>query len=195
MKQILRVIQLHTNEKKLVKKSINGDRDAQRKLYSLHAPKMLSVCRYYIKDLHYAEDVLIQGFYKVFKNLEMYRGDGSFEGWIRKIMVRECLSHLRSKKDLVLIENDKGHSDDDLVQNDYQQFIDVEEIQQMIDELPKGYKTVFLLFAVEGYSHKEISAQLNISESTSKSQLFKARKMLQDRINELKNQEYEKQLS
>ncbi|SFS64337.1 RNA polymerase sigma-70 factor, ECF subfamily [Zhouia amylolytica] len=195
MKQILKVIQLHTNENKLIKRSIRGDREAQHKLYVRYAPKMLSVCRFYIKDIHFAEDTMIQAFCKVFTNLESYRNEGSFEGWIRKIMIRECLSFLRSKNRVLFLENESIYSDSECVQDNYQQLIDAEHIQLMIDALPDGYKMVFLLFAVEGYSHKEIAEKLAIKESTSKSQLFKARKMLQERINEFKNQEYETQSS
>ena len=90
----MKVIQF-TNEKQLIKKAIKADRSAQRRLYELHAPKMLSVCRYYIKDAFQAEEAMCNGFLKVFTHLESYQGTGSFEGWIRRIMVRESLSYLR----------------------------------------------------------------------------------------------------
>lgn len=190
MKKILKVIQLNTNQQKIISKAANGNRDAQRMLYEAYASKMLGVCRYYIKDTHYAEDVMISGFFKVFKYLGSYRKEGSFEGWIRKIMVRECLTFLRSKKELLSYEEDLLMKEDVKNVGAGIECIDAEEIQLMIDELPDGYRTVFLLFAIEGYSHREIAEALDISESTSKSQLFKARRMLQDKVNEFKKKEY-----
>ena len=86
----MKVIQLHNNEKRLIKKALKKDRKAQQSLYETYSPKMLSVCRMYVKDLHFAEDVMLKGFFKVFNNLSNFRSEGSFEGWIRKIMVREA---------------------------------------------------------------------------------------------------------
>ncbi len=142
---------------------------------------MLGVCRQYIRDVQFAEDVMVHSFVKVFKNLSSFEGRGSFEGWIRKIMVRESISHLRKKQFVVY--------DDDILENqDRSTFsnsdaFDVAHIQAQIDKLPEGYKMVFLLYAVEGYKHHEIAKMLQISEGTSKSQLFKARKMLQENLN------------
>ena len=94
----MKVIQLYKNESKLIKKAIQNNREAQHVLFELHAPKMLSVCRYYIKDTQHAEEAMLNGFFKVFSNLKRFKGEGSFEGWIRKIMVRESISFLRQKK-------------------------------------------------------------------------------------------------
>ena len=120
---------------------------------------------------------MLQGFLKVFTNLQKFKNEGSFEGWIRRIMVNTCLSYLR-KKNLVDL------SDEEYIFNDAAteslENTSLEDIQKMIDKLPNGYKMVFNLFAIEGYKHSEIAAQLDISESTSKSQLFKARKLLQE---------------
>ena len=146
-------------------------------MFEQYSPKMLGVCRQYVKDLHHAEDLLLQGFLKVFTNLHKFKHEGSFEGWIRRIMVNTCISYLRKKNRIDL-------SDEDYVFNDSAtvslESTTVEDIQKLIDQLPEGYKMVFNLFAIEGYKHLEIAEQLNISESTSKSQLFKARKMLQE---------------
>lgn len=142
---------------------------------------MLSICRYYIADLHFAEDVMITGFYKVFSNLPAFKNNGSFEGWIRKIMVRESISFLRSKKQMFFVEEEEK-----IVQEiDYNHTPEVDHLQLIIDELPDGYKSVFVMYAIQGYSHKEIAEMLHISESTSKSQLYKARKMLQHKLNGL----------
>jgi RNA polymerase sigma-70 factor (ECF subfamily) len=188
MKSLLKVIQLHKNESQLIQKAIKQNRDAQNVLFDLHAPKMLSVCRYYIKDLQHAEDVMLNGFFKVFSNLKSYKGAGSFEGWIRKIMVREAISFLRQLKHVEFTTEEVVF--DHEVSNTIKSEIEVAEIQQLIDDLPEGYKMVFVMYAIEGYKHHEISEVLNISEGTSKSQLFKARKMLQQKIEELNKLNY-----
>ena len=155
----------------------------------MFSPKMLSVCRQYIKRDDLAEEVMLNGFYKVFTKIEMYSGQGSFEGWIRRIMVNESLSELRRENKLQyadekLIENSLEHSED------LDSELAVEEIQRMIDKLPDGYKTVFVLYVVEGYKHSEIAELLQISEGTSKSQLSKARVMLQQMINKQNEKNY-----
>ena len=142
---------------------------------------MLGVCRQYIRDVQFAEDVMVGGFLKVFSHLEDFRFQGSFEGWIRRIMIRESISYLRKRQFVV-------YDDDILDKNENQSLdlsssqLDVEHIQLLIDGLPEGYKTVFILYAIEGYKHKEIAEMLEISESTSKSQLFKARRLLQEKL-------------
>ncbi|WP_458627698.1 RNA polymerase sigma factor [Winogradskyella sp. PC D3.3] len=184
----MKVIQLHKNETKLIERAANKNREAQHIMYELHAPKMLSVCRYYIKDVHQAEEVMLNGFFKVFKYLKTYKHEGSFEGWIRRIMVRESISYLRKKKKIEFaVEDDfldQGSS------NNINTNIEVAEIQQLIDGLPEGYRMVFVMYAIEGYKHNEIGELLKISEGTSKSQLFKARQMLQKKLKELNNNSY-----
>ncbi len=188
MNSLLKVIQLFKNEEKLIKKALKKDREAQHVLYNLYSPKMLGVCRYYISDLQYAEDVMLKGFFKVFSSLKSFKNVGSFEGWIRKIMVRESLSFLRQQKKI------EYSADEIETQNISSYGIDIElevdEIQQLIDELPDGYRMVFVLYAIEGYKHYEIAEMLKISEGTSKSQLFKARKMLQQKLKELNKTSY-----
>ncbi|UBZ12721.1 RNA polymerase sigma factor [Flagellimonas marinaquae] len=176
----MKIIALHSNEKQLIKKSIKGDQQAQRLLYDKFSSKMLSVCRQYIKDLHFAEDVMIHGFVKVFNHLSSYQHKGSFEGWVRTIMVRESISYLRKRQFVVYDDDTLELNGEVSTSNDG--ILDVEYVQHLIDELPEGYKAVFLLYAIEGYGHKEIAEMLEISEGTSKSQLFKARKMLQDNL-------------
>ena len=172
----MKIIPLHNKQKSLIKKAIDNNREAQQQLFEQHSPKMLGVCRQYVKDLHHAEDMMLQGFLKVFTNLYKFKDEGSFEGWIRRIMVNTCISYLR-KKNLVDL------SDEDYVFNDAAteslENTSVEDIQKLIDKLPDGYKMVFNLFAIEGFKHSEIAEKLGVSESTSKSQLFKARKLLQ----------------
>ena len=184
----MKVIQLHKNETKLIQKAVKNNREAQHVLYELHAPKMLSICRYYIKDVQKAEEVMLNGFFKVFKHIKTFKNEGSFEGWIRRIMVREAISFLRQQKHIEFT------AEDEILEQDYtnniKTNIEVAEIQQLIDSLPEGYKMVFVMYAIEGYKHYEIAELLNISEGTSKSQLFKARQMLQNKIKELNNSSY-----
>ena len=176
--QCMKVVSLHKNYSRLISKSKKGHRKAQHELYELFAPKMLSVCRQYVKKQEVAEEVMLSGFLKMFTHLGSYKNEGSFEGWIRRIMVNESISQLRRDKNLLFqdgteIENSKEHV------AYIETALEVNEIQKLIDALPDGYKTVFVLYAVEGYKHSEIAELLQISESTSKTQLFKARKMLQ----------------
>jgi len=176
----VKVIPLFKNESQLIARAVKNNRAAQQCLYDLHVVKMLSVCRMYIKDIHHAEEVMLNGFFKVFKHLHEFKNEGSFEGWVRKIMTRECISFLRSEKSLDFKE--LGLDEFNGSFNNIESDINVEEIQQIIDSLPEGYKVVFVMYAIEGYKHQEISEMLKINIGTSKSQLFKARKMLQDKL-------------
>ena len=188
MKPILKVIQLHKNEMQLIKRAIKNNREAQHILYELHAPKMLSVCRYYIKDLHQAEEAMLNGFFKVFKNLKSFKAEGSFEGWVRRIMIRESISFLRNQKHIEFSVEDIEVNED--YSNNIKTEIEVNQIQQVIDQLPEGYRMIFVMYAIEGYKHYEIAEMLNISEGTSKSQLFKARQILQQQIKKLNTTSY-----
>jgi len=185
--KLLKVITLHKSEKKLIENAIANSRKAQKELYELHAPKMLSVCRYYINDLQEAEGIMLNAFFKAFQKLKSFNNEGNFEGWLRRIMVNECMSFHRKRKVHMVtyeIEDFSQCSENSIVE-----MYDVAEIQVLIDELPKGYKMVFILYAIEGYKHKEIANMLQISENTSKSQLFKARKMLQCKLEYSKERE------
>jgi len=178
----MKVVSLHKNYKILISKASKGNTRAQHQLFELFAPKMLSVCRQYFKNSAIAEEVMLTGFLKVFTHLNTFKSQGSFEGWIRRIMINESISQLRKEKKLLFNEEEILENSLDLVAY-IETEIEVKEIQKMIDQLPNGYKTVFVLYVVEGYKHSEISEMLEISESTSKSQLYKARKMLQNFIN------------
>jgi len=180
----LKVIALHQQEKDLIGLAAENNRHAQQQVYSMFAPKMLGVCRQYIKDVHLAEDVMITAFMKVFTNLKNFEHKGSFEGWIRRIMVNECISCLRVQKKVSYLE-DEYYTEDTF--NNIESGLSVDDIQSLIDGLPDGYKMVFNLYAIEGYKHQEIAAMLGISEGTSKSQLSHARKMLQQLVNKQKN--------
>ncbi|AXG69779.1 ECF RNA polymerase sigma factor SigE [Kordia sp. SMS9] len=181
----MKVIQLHLQEGQLIKRAKRNDRKAQQVLYAQHAPKMLSVCRYYIANLHDAEEVMLSGFFKVFTQLKTYKNKGSFEGWIRRIMIRESISFLRKRKLLVAVDEIENYTE--ITECEVNVNAGVEEIQKAIDALPKGYKIVFNLYEIEGYKHQEIAEMLNISVSTSKTQLFKAKKTLQTQLRSKKN--------
>ena len=184
----MKIISFYSDEKSLIRKALSGDHRAQRQIYEQHAPRMLSVCRQYIRDLHFAEDVMVQGFTKVFNKLGSFRHEGSFEGWIRRIMVREAISNLRKRQFVVF--DDALASYEPQVAAKSESDLQVAYIQNLIDGLPEGYKMVFILHVVEGYRHAEIADLLEISESTSRSQLFKARQMLQDQLKPYKNLGY-----
>ncbi|GAB3710910.1 RNA polymerase sigma factor [Flavobacterium koreense] len=180
----MKVINLHQEEKEVIELAVENNRHAQHKIYSKFSPKMLSVCRQYIKDLHQAEDIMITAFMKVFTNLKNFKHEGSFEGWIRRIMINECISYIRVQKKVKFIE-DENYFEESF--NNIESQFSVEDIQFLIDNLPDGYKMVFNLYAIEGYKHQEIAEMLGINEGTSKSQLSHARKMLQNNISKLKN--------
>lgn len=175
----MKIISLFQSEKVLLHKAKSGNREAQKALYEQYAPKMLATCRRYIKDLHFAEDVMIEGFVKVFHNLHHFRSAGSFEGWIRRIMIREAIDFLRKRQFVVFdqehyeFQNSSYHSGDAL---------ELEQLEELIEQLPDGYRLVFVLYAIEGFKHSEIAQMLDITEGTSKSQLFKARRILQEQI-------------
>lgn len=146
---------------------------------------MLAVCLRYVNDMETARDLLQDGFVRVFTNIHSYTGTGSFEGWLRKIFVNGALEYLR--KSDVLRESTDLDSSADLVQSDSSaiEHLSAAELMKLIQELPVGFRTVFNMFAIEGYSHKEISEALGITESTSRSQFTRARQLLQKRIKEL----------
>ncbi len=180
----MKVLYLNQEEKKIIRLAIDNNRSAQQKIYTQFSPKMLSVCRQYIKDIHQAEDIMITAFMKVFVNLKNFQHNGSFEGWIRRIMVNECISHIRVQKKVNFIQEEKYFEDSF---NNIESQFSVEDIQFLIDSLPDGYKMIFNLYAIEGYKHQEIASLLGINEGTSKSQLSHARKILKEQITKLKN--------
>ena len=177
----MKIINLDISQPQLIKRCKNNERKAQYALYQKMAPKMLGVCRRYTKSLEDAEEVLSNGFVKVFKKINLFQSKGSFEGWVRKIMVNESINFIRTKKNLFV---EMGESWQEPGQEDYNLNHDTQEIFEIIDELPLGYRTVFNLYAIEGYPHKQIAEMLGVSESTSKSQLSKARRLLQEKITE-----------
>ncbi|MFD1470802.1 RNA polymerase sigma factor [Hymenobacter caeli] len=160
-----------------------GEPRAQRQLYERLAGLMLTVCRRYLKRREDAEEALLLGFAQMFRALPTYRGEGSFEGWVRRIMVNRALMELRRREPLTLSFDDFAQPENlasTPATADTQ--LQADDLLALLAELPAGYRTVFNLYALEGYGHQEIAALLGISEGTSKSQLSKARALLQRRV-------------
>jgi len=175
-------------EEHIIKACQGGDRKAQNELYRRYAPLMLSICRRYISKQEVAEDVMIHGFYKILTKVTSFQQQGSFEGWMKRLMVNECLMEIRkSKAQYLTVELDEVHTHPKV---DFVDHLVYEELVDLLDDLPIGYRTVFNLYVIEGYKHKEIAEQLGVSINTSKSQLILARKKLQKLIkkkSELRN--------
>ena len=165
-----------------------GDRQAQKLLYDRFSGKMYALCCRYVKDKMEAEDVFVTAFTKILDRIDQYKSEGSFEGWIRRVIVNESLSYLRRNKSMY-IETDIEAADHEPNYDRLENHLEAQDLLQVISELPSGYKIVFNLFAIDGYSHKEISKQLGINENTSKSQLSRARSLLQKRLLELEEAE------
>ena len=166
----------------LVNACRNGDRKAQKKLYDALAPKMFAVCLRYMGNRNAAEDILQDGFVTLFTKLDSYSGEGSFEGWARKIFVNTALMELRKNDALKMsadLENARDLSSGTTTQLEN---LGYRELLGLISGLPAGFRTVFNMYVIEGYSHKEIAENLGITEGTSRSQLQRARTLLQDKI-------------
>jgi RNA polymerase sigma factor (sigma-70 family) len=157
------------------------NREAQHALYAFFSGKMYTLCCRYIKDKMEAEDVLVMAFTKIFERIDQYKNEGSFEGWIRRVMVNESLSYLRRNKNMYL-ETDIEAADREPDYDRIESQLEAEDLMKLIASLPTGYRIVFNLYAVDGYSHQEIADQLGISENTSKSQLSRARVFLQKKL-------------
>ncbi len=165
-------------DKELIEGCKRKNAHAQKSLYERYASKFYALCCRYIKDKMEAEDVLIIAFTKILDRIDQFKGEGSFEGWMKRIVVNESLTYLRRNKNMYLekdIEAADREPDFEKSDNHFQ----AEDLMKMIEALPSGYRIVFNLYAIDGYSHKEIAAQLGITESTSKSQLSRARVALQ----------------
>ncbi len=169
------------SEDQIINGCIVGDRTAQQTLYGRYSPKMFAICLRYAKDYHSAEDILQEGFIKVFRYISNFRREGSFEGWMRRIFVNTAIEHLRKAVSLYSIVDDEDKPMDILDESVFDQ-LDYQDLLNMVQSLSPGYRTVFNLYVVEGYSHKEIAKLLNISEGTSKSQLARARVLLQKKV-------------
>lgn len=169
------------NDHDLIEGCLLGNPVMQKKLYDKYAPKMYGICLRYAANTEDAKDILQDGFVKVFINLSKFKAAGSFEGWMRRIFVNTAIEHYRRKNQLYTISENQ---EENIPNQDISALDELaaEDIIRLISELPNGYRTVFNLFAVEGYSHKEIATMMNITEGTSKSQYARAKAWLQEKI-------------
>lgn len=179
-------------ESQLVDKCLAGSAEAQELLYRRYSSKMFGVCLRYAKNRMEAEDILQDGFIKVFQNLKHFRKEGSLEGWVRRIMVNTAINYYKSNlKYLQTMDIDDVPGSSGLSVDASDQ-MSVKVLLKLVQGLPEGYRVVFNLYVIEGYSHKEIAAMLNVSENTSKSQLSRARKVLQEKVKKINALCYEK---
>ena len=171
-------------EKQLIKRCRQHDRVAQQKLYEKYAPMMLSICMRYVKDYHVACDLMHDGFITVYSKIGDFRSEGSFEGWMRRIFVNTALGYLRKNNVLNVAVPVDNVLQLDSRETSALERIEAQELRRCIDQLPDGYRVVLNLYAVEGYSHKEIAQMLGISEGTSRSQYARAKIYLQKLLRE-----------
>ena len=178
------------SETDLIQGCIADNRHMQEQLYQRFSPKMFAVCLRYAATMDDAKDLLQEGFIKIFNNLAKYRGDGSFEGWIRRIFVNTCIEHFRKKANLYNVSEVQETTVEDKEWNVLDRLAE-QDIMNMIHDLSPGYRTVFNMHVIEGFSHKEIAEILGINEGTSKSQLARAKvvlqKMVESRLNKARN--------
>ncbi len=178
-------------ERQVIERARNGDRKAVKQIYDRFSSYLTATCARFITNENDLRDVLQDGFVKIFTSLDqfVYRGEGSLKAWARQIMVNQCLKLMRSKRRSVPIMFEENLRDLEVVEDDDEGPPDIhnvpaEVLQRMIRELPEGYRTVLNLFVVEEKSHKEIASLLGITESTSASQFYRARKILADKLKE-----------
>ncbi|GDX52010.1 DNA-directed RNA polymerase sigma-70 factor [Bacteroidota bacterium] len=174
-------IKQHFSDEELITGCLRGERRFQEGLYNQHGSTMFSICLRYASDYYQAEDMLQEGFIKVFNHLKNFRNEGSFEGWMKRIFVNTAIEWLRKNKvmnEMQEIENVPLH----IVQEDCFSQLAADDLMKLIQSLSPGYRTVFNLYSIEGYSHKEIGEMMNINEGTSKSQLARARYILQKMV-------------
>lgn len=172
-------------ETDLIKGCLEGNRRMQKQLYDQFSSKMYAVCLRYMGNSDDAQDVLQEGFIKVYKNLERFRGDGSFEGWVRRIFVNTAIEQIRKKKiDVSITEKEEETIEFKTISAVDK--INEKDLLKIVQELSPGYRTVFNLYIVEGFGHKEIGEMMGISEGTSKSQLARARMILQEKLKNIR---------
>lgn len=178
----------HTDkDEDLIEGCRKGERRAQQVLFERYNRRFRTVCQRYLSDNFEAEDILLQAFLKIYQNIQKFTGEGNFEGWMRRIVVNEALMALRSKR-LLFVETQEHHQNYFAEAPENLGFqLEANELMQIIQNLPEGYRAVFNLYAIEGYSHKEIGEILGISEGTSKSQLSRARTILQQKLAKMDN--------
>ncbi len=168
--------------KQIIEGCKNNRSRAQEALFNLYADEMFAVCLYYSPNHAEAEDSLHEGFLKVFQNIGSFKGEGTIKGWIRRILINTALEKFRKKNPMYVLDNDDYAQVEDIGSEDAISNISADDLIKLIQELSPQYRMVFNLYALEGFSHKEIAAKLNISEGTSKSNLARARSILQKKV-------------
>ena len=172
------------SEKDIILGCLRNEPKYQKALFDKYSGILMTICRRYFTDIALAEDALQEGFIRIFKNLHQFKFSGSFEGWLKRVVVNVCLRKLQSEArqfEMGDLEKTKTPS----IRSDVEAKVNAEDLMKLIEKLPKGYRTVFNMYAIDGFSHKEIAAELGITSSTSRSQLVKARNMLQKLLEEL----------
>ncbi len=176
------------SEEEFIKRCLNNDPQAQEALYKRYAPKMFGICLRFTRNKMEAEDVLQEGFIKIFTYLKDYRNEGSLEGWMRRTIINTAINYYKKQskrfRDMNIDQAEIADSNDENVVDK----LSTNELLTLIQDLPNGYRMVFNLSIIEGYTHKEIGEILNISENTSKSQLSRARSVLQSKIRKITKQ-------
>ncbi len=175
------------SEKKIIEKCLKNDTKAQESLYRLFAPKMYGVCLRFAKNKMEAEDILQEGFIKVFSFLKNYRNEGSFEGWIRKTMINTAINYYRKNVRFAKEADIDGYEIKQSINENIIDRLAANELLKVINTLPDNYRLIFNMNAIEGYTHKEIGEIFDISENASKSQLMRARNLLQQKLKEFEN--------
>ncbi|MCF8331010.1 MAG: RNA polymerase sigma factor [Bacteroidales bacterium] len=166
------------SEKEIIKGCIRKSKKYQKLLFDKYAPVLLPLCMRYSHNRATAEDILQEGFMKIFDNLKKFRYEGSLEGWMKRIMVNTALNHYRANLKHFYHKDVEDYSESIPSQDTISDNLEVQDILAVVQKLPPGYRSVFNMFDIEGYSHKEIAEKMGISENTSKTQLLKARKLL-----------------
>ena len=181
-------------EETILQGCIEGKRNEQYQLYRKFASTMLGVCLRYSQNREEAEDILQEGFLKVFQNIASFRKEGSLEGWIKRIMINHALNRFRKNRKIPFYEDIKEINETEIIDTNEEPAINepfpTEILLSMIQSLPQGYRVVFNMYVFEDFSHKEIAETLKISENTSKTQLMKARRLLRKKIEEFKQKQH-----
>lgn len=166
----------------VIYKCRKGDTSAQKQMYEWLAPRMFAVCLRYIGDKEYAKDVLHDGFITLFSKIGAYKGEGSFEGWARRIFITAALMHLRKKDALKHAEDVQEYSNEISYDSSAIDRMDASALLKLITQMPAGFRTVFNMYAIEGYTHQEIAQELGITEGGSRSQLSRAKIWLKEKL-------------
>lgn len=173
----------------IIKGCVKRDHKYQKLLYSKYASLFYAICLRYLKNSDDAKDALQECFIKIYDKISLYSGEGSFEGWMKRLVVNNCLMILREKKKAIFVDENHLPIEADTNEEEVSYDIDKQKLFQLIQDLPDGYRTVFNLYVIDGFSHKEIAEKMGINEGTSKSQLARAKKILREKITILQHEQ------